>query len=188
MCEHLFAVAHIGIREGKRTPRKHLKEFLFRSEVVFKALVIVEVVVGDIGEDPTGKSYPHHAVLVECMRRHLHKDVRTACRPHISQGPIQGDRVGSRVARRYHLAGNDIFYGRDKTCLIAECGGNAVQQGCGRGLAVGPGYSDDREPSRRGAVPGERYQGKEVVIERLESSKEPFRHVFLYLFQEDIHA
>jgi hypothetical protein len=66
------------------------------SEIGFHRAVIVQMITGEIGENPSRKEDSIEAALVETVRRCLHDDVLNASGHQLGQGTLQVDRAGRR--------------------------------------------------------------------------------------------
>ena len=52
-----------------------VEQQFFRADVVVKRAVVVQVVVGDVGENGPGKTSSSHAALHQSVRTHLHEGI-----------------------------------------------------------------------------------------------------------------
>lgn len=115
----------------------------FGCEVIVEIGVIVEMVLGEVGEGAHGHADPVHAVLLEPVAGGLHCQMGHALPGQRVEGPVQGNGVGRGVPR--HLARRAAGHAQR-----TETGGvmpgrrpDLAQEFHGGALAVGTGDGDD---------------------------------------------
>ena len=67
---------------------QYVKKLLFCVSIAFKSLVIVEVIMRQVGKNATCKMKSLYTMLVDPMRRNLHKAIRNARFEHFCQKGI----------------------------------------------------------------------------------------------------
>ena len=77
------------------------------------------MIAGEVGEDAGGVVQSGDALLIDCMRAHLHKDVRTPGLSHASDQRVQRDGVGRRVVGGQCLLVDAVADGGDESHVVA---------------------------------------------------------------------
>ena len=113
--------------------------------------VVVEMVLGEVGEHGQGDAGTGQAVLGDADRRRLDRAGREAAVSEIAQGVLQRHRVGRGQAGGHLLAGLADAQGADHAAAPLQPGERLGDPPGGRGLAVGAGDGDDIEPFARHA-------------------------------------
>ena len=156
---HHAAVAVVGIRQHESPFGQAVEEEFLGPDVFGEGLVIVEVVVGDVGEDAAGEVEPPRALLHDGVRRTLHEAEFAPGVGHLAHHGVQTDRVGGRVGRLDLAAVDLVDHRRDQPGLVAQGPHEVVQQRHGRGLAVGSGDAHQFQFAARIAVKRRRHVG-----------------------------
>ena len=153
-------VAAAHVRPRLSHARHLLRQLQLRREIRLHRLVVVEMVLGEIGERAAGEARLAGAVLAERVGRDLHHAVGAAVRLHRRENlPELLERRGGVAGREAPRAVEDL----DGGDIAALPPGNGVHElgedPGGRRLAVGAGYPPDahlsphalpaREPLRR---------------------------------------
>ena len=110
----------IGIDQCKCCIRQLIKKLFFGRDVGRKGSVIVEVIMGHIGENPTFEIQPCDSSLIHSMRTHLHKGMRAACLYHTRQQFLQTDCIRGCVQRRFYQRSYPVFNCRNQPASIAQ--------------------------------------------------------------------
>ena len=139
--QHERTVLVVQVGQGEGTLRQQVKKSLFRVAVVGHGLVVIQVVVGQIGEDATGEMQPCNTVLRHTVRAHLHEGIFAARIDHLLQQGVQLNRVGRSVCRRDDFTVDDVLNRREQPAVVARFGEEPVQQSGDGGLAVGAGHA-----------------------------------------------
>ena len=72
--------------------------------------MVIQVIMGDVGENGPFEVQSRNATLVDRMRTHFHKGIFAASFHHLGQQCVDGYGIGRCVGGSDHLAGNAIFY------------------------------------------------------------------------------
>ena len=147
---HDLSVTVIAVDQGKAAGRKVVKEQLFGPDVFIKCFVIIEVVMGNIGEDATGKFKTCYPLLGQGMRADFHKGILTACIHHFLQQTVQLHRIRCGMGSPDGFLADIIADGGQTARFITECREKPVKEGHGCGLAIGSGYAHQFQP--RGGI------------------------------------
>ena len=107
--------------------------------------MIVEVIVGDIGEDGTCKLQSLDPVLMDGVTAALHEHMGATGIHHAAQQRIEADGIGGRMGRRDLFMSDLAAYGRDQSGRMIEGTEETVQQGGDGRLSVGAGDADQFE-------------------------------------------
>ena len=143
-------VIHVG--ECKSGFREFVEKGLFRGNIIGKRLVEVQMVMGDVAEDSSGKAQSGHTMLAKCVRTHLHKAVFAMTVHHLREQLVEFHSVGSGVRGRDLLIPDFIHYRGEQTCLVTGRHEQTVQKRHCRGLAVGTGNADQFQLAARMVV------------------------------------
>ena len=98
--QHHDAALVVGVGEGKRRFRQHVEEALFGFQVVVKSAVVVEVVVGEVGENAAHETQGRRAVLHHGVRAYFHAGVGAAGSHHTGQQLVQPNGIGRGMRSR----------------------------------------------------------------------------------------
>ena len=104
--------------------------------------MVVEVVARNVGEYRSGKAQTRHAVLHQTVRAHLDEHHLTAGVPHASQMALKYPSIGSSMGCGFFDGVHADLDGADKARFGSAVHQHVVEQGRGRGFAVGPCYAD----------------------------------------------
>ena len=112
----------------------------FGGEIGREGFVIIEVVLGEIGETGGVEAHAVQAALVKTVRGGLNRGVGDTGLGSVGQHGVQGDRVGrgvgtGRLPRALDPGGADVDRG------MAQLHPDLAAEGRGRGFAVGAGDS-----------------------------------------------
>ena len=122
---------------------EHREQRGFRVAVGFDGAVVVEVVVGEVGEDGGGEALAADALLDERVGGDLHRARRAAGVGHLAEEPVERERVRRRVRRLDRLLPDPHVDRADEPGRLAERGEEVVEDERRRRLAVGPGHADE---------------------------------------------
>ena len=156
---HHAAVAVVGVRQRESPFGQSVEEEFFGPDVFGESLVVVEVVVGDVGEDAARKVEAPRTFLHDGVRRTLHEAEFAPGVGHLAHHGVQTDRVGGRVGRLDLAAVDFVNDRRDQPGFVAHGPHEIVQQRHGRGFAVGPGDTHQLQLAARIAVECRRHVG-----------------------------
>ena len=149
---HHAAVAVVGVRQRESPLGQPVEEEFLGPDVFGEGLVVVEVVVGDVGEDATGEIEAPRALLHDGVRRTLHEAEFAPGVGHLAHHGVQADRVGRRVRRPDFAAVDPIDHRRDQPRAVAQRPHQVVEQRGGRRLAVRAGDAHQLQLAARMAV------------------------------------
>ena len=149
---HGVTVPRIGVGQGEGGGGEFVEERLLGSDVRVEIPVVIEVVVGDVREDPARQLGPGQAVLVQCVRARFHEAMRAPGIEHVGEELLQADRIRCGVRGGNHPVHNAVLHGADQAGLSVKHAGEPVEEGGHRGLAVGAGDGDDLEALGRVVV------------------------------------
>ena len=156
---HHAAVAVVDVRQRESPFGQVVEEEFLGPDVFGEGLVVVEVVVGDVGEDAAREIKTPRALLHDGVRRALHEAEFAPRVGHLAHHGVQADRVGGRVGRLDLAAVDLVNHRRDQPGLVAHGPHEVVQQRHGRGLAVGSGDTHQFQFAARKAVEGRGHVG-----------------------------
>ena len=95
---HHGAVFVVGVDDGEGVLRQVVEEQFLAPEVLGEGLVVVQVVVGEVGEDAGGELQAGDAFLLHADGADFHEAVAAARIDHLREETVDGKRVGySRV-------------------------------------------------------------------------------------------
>ena len=129
--------------------------------VCLHAPVVVQVVLGQVGEHPRVELQPLHPVLDQGVGGHLHHHMGAAPIRHTAQQALKLIALRRGAPRREDLVPHHVLDGSDQPHpgpqhrfqhILDEKGGG--------GLPVGPGYPHQGQPLRRPAEPVGRQKGQ----------------------------
>ena len=130
-----------------RTGGEHLgKEAPLRLEVVLHRLVVIEVVLGKVGEDPQVECAVVDPLEVDGVRRNLHRHMRDPEIGHLPDDPLQLERFRGRIRRGKCLAPVAVVYRTQDADGMAGGPEDRFDQVGDGGLAVGPDDGDEADP------------------------------------------
>ena len=163
---HGVTVSRIGVGQGEGGGRECVEEGLLGPDVGVEIPVVIQVVVGDVGEDPARQLGPGQAVLIQGVRARFHEAVRAPGIEHVGEELLQADWIRCGVGRGDHAIHDAVLHGADQSGLAVEHAGEPVEEGGHRGLAVGAGDGDDLEALGRVVVEvgGEVAEGSPAVF------------------------
>ena len=108
---HEESVAVVGVGDGERLFVQSVKECLFRVAIVFKGLVIVQVVARQVCEDASREVQSADAFLCDGVGGAFHEGIVAALLHHLCQERVEGDGVGCGVVRFDGLSVNVVANG-----------------------------------------------------------------------------
>ena len=155
--DHARRDVAVGVDDRGRAVRQKLaEEAQLGGEIVLDRRVIVHVVAGQIGEGAGGETNAVEPLLVEAVRRGLHREMRDARVGEPIEGSMQLDRVRRRQRSVDGQRARDDADRAERGGLAAERTPDLPDEGRDRGLAAGAGDGDDgfglpREEARGGA-------------------------------------
>src|SRR4030042_3100458 len=80
--DHCFSIPVVDIYEGESILAQFVKELLFSFYIFLKCFMVIEVIVGYIGENRTCKMQARYPMLCSSMRAYFHKCIFTTCVSH----------------------------------------------------------------------------------------------------------
>ena len=114
------------------------------------------MVVGEVGEDRRAELQSGNALLLHADRADFHEAVFAAGFDHVGEQGVEGHGVGGRVGRLAAAGAHVVGNRGEQAAFVAEVAEEVVEQGHGRGLAVGAGDAHEAELAARVAVEGVR--------------------------------
>ena len=117
---HYQSIPVIQVGQAECALGHFIEKFLLGFKVVLDSLVIIQMVTCQIGEDTSRELQAADTFLCNGMRTDFHEGIFAAGISHLSQQPVQGDRVGGGMLGRYRLVVDVIAYGGNQTYFIAE--------------------------------------------------------------------
>ena len=108
--QHHQAGFIIGIRQGKSPGRQVIEEFLLRFQVILHGLMVIQMIAGQVRENPPVERQAADAPLIDRMRANLHKSILASGLYHPGHQGMKRKRVRCRMIRRYRLAIYIITY------------------------------------------------------------------------------
>ena len=115
----------------------------FRVAVGLGRAVVIEVVVGEVGENGGGEALAADALLDERVARHLHRARGAAVVHHLAEERVQRERVRRRVCRLDASLADADLDGAEEAGLRAERRQEVVEQVRRRRLAIRPRHPDE---------------------------------------------
>ena len=115
---HYHAVLVVGVGDGKCRLGQAIKEGLLGVAVVFKGLVVVQMVAGEVGEYASGKLESANALLGDGVRRAFHERIFAASLYHARQQCVELYGVGCGVVGGYCLVLDIVADGREQTTAV----------------------------------------------------------------------
>ena len=94
------AVAVVGVRQGESPGGQTVEKELLGLDIGGEGLVVVEMVVGDVGEDAPFEMQAADTLLHDGVRRHLHEAIGAARVDHFAHQRVEPDHVGRGMRRR----------------------------------------------------------------------------------------
>src|SRR5581483_3368332 len=110
-------VFHVQYSNSRRLCSTTRKQFLFCGKVVFKGVVIIEVVARQIGEYGDIEWNSENAVLCECMRGNFHDGFASTAFEGIHEDALKFEGFRRGVWRRKNLPSNVVFDSTDERTL-----------------------------------------------------------------------
>ncbi len=156
---HHAAVAVVDVHQREGVARQRVEEPLLGRDVGGEGAVVVEVVVGDVGEEGAGEAQPQRALLHEGVRRALHEAVGAAGVDHLAHHGVEADGVGRGVGRGQRAVTHAVDHRRDEARLVAQRLREVVEQRRRGGLAVGARHPDELQLAARVVVEGRGHAG-----------------------------
>ena len=117
------------------------EEFL-APQVFGECLVVVEMVMGQIGEYPDLEFQSGDSFLFDSYRADFHEAIFAAGICHLGQQGIDGERVGCGIHGLAASGTHVVGYRRQESAFVAETSEQVVQQGDRSGLSVRACYAD----------------------------------------------
>ncbi len=155
--DHHLAMLVVQVDDGRGFGGEAVEEEFLAAEVLREGAMVVEVVVGEVGEDRCAELQTGDALLLHADRAHLHEAVLAAGLDHFGEQGVErhgiGGGVGGLAAARADVVGD----GREQAALEAEVAEHVVEEGDGGRLAVRARNAHELEFAARVAV--ERIRG-----------------------------
>ncbi len=129
----------VGIHQGKSLLRKPVEEILLGSDVFFKGLMIIEVIMGDVGKHAAGKMEAGNPFLHYCVRADFHKYKIATGIYHFVQHPVNFHGIGRCMAGRQLLLADFVNNSRKQAGPVTQSVKQLVQQSGNRSFTVGTG-------------------------------------------------
>ena len=114
--------------------------------------MVIEVFVRDVREDTPGERQPGDAFLDDAVGTDLHEAVVASAFRHLCQHGIEADGVRRGVRGGKRLVVDSVDDRGDESRLVTEPAEQVVEQGGGRGLAVGACHAHEFQFVARFAV------------------------------------
>ena len=108
---HHLPVAVVNVHDGKGIGRQIVKEEFLAPEIFCKALVVVEMVVSQIGEDSGLEFKTCNPFLFHPYGAHLHETPLASFFHHLAHQRIDCQRVGCRIDSFGPLAADIVCNG-----------------------------------------------------------------------------
>ena len=147
-----------GFSPGSGVLRHLFEQFRLGLEIILHSVVVVQVVLGQIGENAHVEIDAGHAFLVQRVGRDLHGDAAAAVFIHFLQQVFQFQRSGRGMGGRGDFLSVVIGDGADQSG--AQPG--LLEQGMGdvgrRSFSVRPRHADHGHVAGRASVPGRAHQ------------------------------
>ena len=124
-----------------------IKQRGFGGEIGVKGVVIVQMVLGKVGEPRRAQAHPVQTALVQPVRRGLHRGMGHAIGGGKCQHLVQGDRVG-RGMRRGRAPGAFHPGGANVDRRLAQRHPDLPRKGRDRGFAIGARHRNHRRRLR----------------------------------------
>ncbi|CCY09298.1 unknown [Porphyromonas sp. CAG:1061] len=90
---HHHTIGFIEVGEGKSLFGQSIEEALFCVEVIEEGAVIIKVVSSEVGKDTSSEIGASDTVLMDSVRRDLHKGILAACLYHLPEVPLKGEGI-----------------------------------------------------------------------------------------------
>ena len=156
--DHHLAVFVIQVDDRRRGRVQAVEEQLLAAEVLREGAVVVEVVVGQVGEDGHAEFQAGDPLLFDADGTDLHEAIGAAGLHHVGEQGVEGHRIGGRIGGLAAPGPDIVGDGGEQAALVAQAAEQVVQQGHGRGLAVRSRDAHEFQFSARMAVVGVRRQ------------------------------
>ena len=167
---HHEAVPVVGVDQRRGLFGQAVEEEFLATEVFGKGLVVVQVVVGEVGEDAHRKSESAHTFLLHADGAHFHEAVLAAMVHHVLQQGVDGHRVGRGILCLQTFSVYIVGDGGKQAAGVAQAAEQVVQQRYRGGFPVGAGDAHQAQFPGRVAIElvcGKR-QGLPGVLHHLE--------------------
>ena len=156
---HDAAVAVVGVRQGESPGGQTVEKELLGLDIGGEGLVVVEMVVGDVGEDAPFEMQAADALLHDGVRRHLHEAIGAARVDHFAHQRVEPDHVGRGMRRRDAPFAHTVDDRRNQSRLVTQPAEEVVEQRGDGGLAVGAGDAHQMQFAAGMIVEGGRHVG-----------------------------
>ena len=122
-------------------------------KIIFKGFVIIQMVLGQVGENAVVKGHAVHAVKIQRVRGNLHHQVLTASFHHFRNDLLYLQRIwGGTSGVVDDFISNLVVDGADQAAFASILLKNALEHMGDRRLSIGAGHAGNGELSRRMAV------------------------------------
>ena len=142
--EEAAAVGVVGVDDGGGFGVFE-EEAGFGGEVGLHGFVVVEVVLGEVGEDGEGETAGADAGLVDGVAGDFDDGGAAAGGNHLSEGGLEGVGVGGGAVGGGVVAGPLFADGGEEAGVEAGLGEHVAQEPSGGGFAVGAGDAAEEE-------------------------------------------
>ena len=160
---HNLAVAVVGVHQSESLLGQRVEEAFLGLDILREGLVIVQMVVGYVGEYGSLELQPSDALLHDRVRRHLHEAVFASRVDHLAQHGIEPHGVGRGVRRLRFAVPHAVDHRGDQPRAIAQRAEQIAQQRGHGGLAVGARHAHQPQLARRVVVKGGGHVGHRAV-------------------------
>ena len=133
---HYPSVAVIHIYDCPGVLRQAVEEQLLAAQVFGEALVVIQMVVREVGENAHVEVQGGRSLLLYPYGADLHEAVAAALLHHLGHQGVDRDRVGGGVYGLAALVVHIVCYGGKQAAAVPQCLEHPVEQGHGRSLAV----------------------------------------------------
>ena len=98
-----------------------VKKTFFGFDVIVKSFVKIEVIVGNVGKNSSGKMQTRNAVLRNCVRAYFHKNVAAVLFQHLRKQLVQCNGVRRRVRGRNNFIFDLILNRGKQAASVTQC-------------------------------------------------------------------
>ena len=133
---HYPSVAVVHIYDCPGVLRQAVEEQLLAAQVFGEALVVIQMVVREVGENAHVEVQGGRSLLLYPYGADLHEAVAAALLHHLGHQGVDRDRVGGGVHGLAAFIVHIVGYGGKQAAAVPQCLEHPVEQGHGRSLAV----------------------------------------------------
>ena len=147
--EHHLAVLVVDVGDGGGAGGQLVEEALLAAQVLREGAVVVQVVVGEVGEDADGEFQAGYPFLLHSDGTDLHEAVLASLLHHLCDQAVGGEGVGGGIGGLEPFSAHVVGDGGKQSAFVSHRPEQPVKQGDGGRLAVGAGYADQFERAAR---------------------------------------